>query len=145
MSEFSRNPSRRDGVNPICKPCRRVYDHERYERIQGRAIEYRPLRSEWGRKAWLRSLKSGIPCADCGRVYPTPVMQWDHKPGFEKLGEISVDFWGKSRDDVLAEIAKCDLVCTNCHTMRTFERSGWALRWLKEELIAYDVAWTSAA
>jgi hypothetical protein len=65
-------------------------------------------------------------------------MQWDHRPGFEKLGDISVDFWGKSRDEVLAEIAKCDLVCAKCHAIRTFERSGWALRWLKDDATIYD-------
>ena len=72
-------------------------------------------------------------------------MQWDHKPGFEKLGDISADFWDKSRQEVLDEIAKCDLVCTNCHTIRTFERSGWALRWLREKLTRYDADWENAA
>ena len=66
-------------------------------------------------------------------------MQWDHKPGFEKLGDISADFWDRTRDDILAEIAKCDLVCANCHAVRTFGRSGWGLRWLAEELTAYMV------
>ena len=65
-------------------------------------------------------------------------MQWDHKPGFEKLGDISADFWGRSRADVLAEIAKCDLVCVNCHTIRTFQRSGWHLRWLSDVSDDYD-------
>jgi len=65
-------------------------------------------------------------------------MQWDHKPGFEKLGDISADFWGRSRDDVLAEIAKCDLVCTNCHAIRTFSRAPWGPKWLKEDEVTYD-------
>lgn len=29
------------------------------------------------------------------------------------------------REAVLEELAKCELVCTNCHTIRTFERAGW--------------------
>ena len=64
-------------------------------------------------------------------------MQWDHKPGFEKLGDVS-DFWGRSRSEVLAEIAKCDLVCANCHAVRTFDRSPWGHKWLKEEAPSYD-------
>jgi hypothetical protein len=127
----------------MCKPCRRIYDHERYARIHGREIDYQPLRSEPSRKAWLRSLKDGTPCTDCGRSYPPQVMQWDHKPGFEKVGDISADFWDRTREDVLAEIAKCDLVCTNCHAIRTFERSGWALRWLMDEWTPYDVGWAA--
>lgn len=100
----------------------------------------RPQHSERGRTAWLRSLKEGKPCSDCGGLFPYQVMQWDHRPGFKKLGEISVDFWGRTRDEVLAEIAKCDLVCANCHAVRTFARNGCALRSLRDELITYDVA-----
>ena len=124
LSDFSKNAARKDGVHSICKACRRIYDHERYVRIHGRDVAYNPQRSERGRGAWLRGLKEGVPCADCGKVYPPQVMQWDHRPEYEKVGEISVDFWGKTREDVLAEIAKCDLVCANCHAIRTFERSG---------------------
>lgn len=138
LSEFSKDRARRDGVQTMCRPCRRVYDRERYERTHGRSIPYRPKRSEPGRGAWLRSLKEGRACADCGRVYPPQVMQWDHKPGFEKVGDVSQAFWGRTRVDVLAEIAKCDLVCTNCHIVRTFTRSDWGQKWLSEDALAYD-------
>lgn len=139
LNEFSKNAGRRDGVQSMCKACRRAYDHERYQRIEGRTIVYRPLRSERGRGAWLRSLKEGKPCTDCGRVYPYQVMQWDHKPGFEKLGDVSGDFWGRTREEILAEIAKCDLVCANCHAIRTFTRAPWGAKWLRDEAVAYDV------
>ena len=133
-SEFHRNRTRRDGLQIYCRLCRASIDHERYERHVGHEVARgSPLRSEQGRGKWLTSLKAGRPCADCGRIYPHQVMQWDHRPGFEKLGEISVDFWGRTREEVLAEIAKCDLVCANCHALRTFARSGWHLKWLTEK------------
>lgn len=48
--------------------------------------------------------------------------QNDHVRG-DKVGNVS---WlmnrSQGRDKVLAEIAKCDLVCANCHRIRTFER-----------------------
>ena len=112
LSEFPRNPGRRDGVHSICKTCRRIYEHERYERLHGKTIEYRPLRSERGRGAWLRSLKEGRACTDCGRAYPPQVMQWDHKPGYEKVGDISEAFWGT--------------------------RSEWGKKWLKEQSTEYE-------
>lgn len=141
LSAFSKNRRRKDGLHSICKACRAKYDHERYEIAQGRAMPMRPQRSERGRTAWLRSLKESRPCSDCGGIFPYQVMQWDHRPGFEKLGDISADFWGRPREEVLAEIAKCDLVCANCHAIRTFERSRCALRWLKDELVHYDITW----
>ncbi|HEY6957265.1 MAG TPA: hypothetical protein VI814_00395 [Candidatus Limnocylindria bacterium] len=138
LNEFSKHRGRRDGVQSMCRPCRRIYDRERYERIHGRTIPYRPNRSEPGRSAWLRGLKEGRACADCGTVYPPQVMQWDHKPGFEKVGDVSQAFWGRTREEVVAEIAKCDLVCANCHAIRTFTRSEWGQKWLRESALMYD-------
>jgi hypothetical protein len=120
-------------------------DHERYEREVGRSVPRSFQRSERGRTAWLRGLKESKPCADCGRVFPHQVMQWDHRPGSEKLGDISEDFWGRSREEILAEIAKCDLVCANCHAIRTFTRSNWGLRWLKDAPALYDLLVLDAA
>jgi len=54
-----------------------------------------------------------------------PSHAWDHLPGFPKLGDISNGLNGHSRDEILDEIAKCELVCTNCHAIRTFQRAGW--------------------
>ena len=123
LSEFHRNKLRRDGLQVYCKPCRAVIDHDYYERVRGTRVPTRVW--ERGRNAWLLSLKNGRPCTDCGRVFPPQVMQWDHLPGAPKLGEISTDFRGRSRELILQEIAKCELVCANCHTMRTFRRAGW--------------------
>lgn len=49
-------------------------------------------------------------------------MQWDHLPGQEKLGEISRLSTG-ARAVILREIAKCELVCANCHALRTARRA----------------------
>lgn len=49
-------------------------------------------------------------------------MQWDHKPEFEKLFTIG-KHWQFSEERILAEIAKCDLVCANCHAERTHQRA----------------------
>ena len=63
-------------------------------------------------------------------------MQWDHRPGTDKLFELSAGF-ARSRDEVRAEIAKCELVCTNCHTIRTVMRAEWGKKWLKEGSTPY--------
>jgi hypothetical protein len=123
LSEFHRHKNRRDGVQVYCKLCRAVIDRERYVRLRGTRV---PSRSwERSRAEWLLELKSGKPCTDCGRMFPPQVMQWDHLPGVPKLGDISTDFRGRSRADTLEEISKCELVCANCHAIRTFRRAGW--------------------
>ena len=58
-----------------------------------------------------------VPCADCGVEYPACVMDFDHK-GSEKKFQISNRYVG-SLSKLLAEIGKCDVVCANCHRIRT--------------------------
>lgn len=60
------------------------------------------------------------PCVDCGERYPYYVMEFDHVRG-TKLGNITFSVCNTA-NRLKAEIAKCDLVCANCHKVRTHER-----------------------
>jgi hypothetical protein len=71
-------------------------------------------------------------------------MQWDHLPGFPKLGNISTDFRWRSRQEILDEIAKCELVCANCHAIRTYERAGWGRIGELESTYMTDRSWRAA-
>ena len=63
------------------------------------------------------------PCADCGIQYPYYVMQFDHLPGFEKTVTPSqLPNIGSVRR-FKEEVAKCEVVCANCHAERTYTRS----------------------
>jgi hypothetical protein len=67
------------------------------------------------------ALKSG-PCKDCGQKFDPVCMQFDHVPSRgTKLGSVGL-FVTKSENELLAEIAKCDIVCANCHALRTKHR-----------------------
>ena len=72
----------------------------------------------------LRELK-GRPCMDCGGTFPPVVMDFDHRDGVTKMGNIGnlIKRWSWAR--LLTEIAKCDLICANCHRIRTAGRAGW--------------------
>ena len=62
------------------------------------------------------------PCADCGRRYPHYVLDFDHRNKETKLTSINqmINFHSYSKEKILAEIEKCDLVCSNCHRIRTY-------------------------
>jgi len=71
------------------------------------------------------------PCSDCGGRFPPVAMDWDHRDPTTKgtvLKEnghgVSMKTFarGHSWEKTLEEIAKCDLVCANCHRVRTHER-----------------------
>jgi hypothetical protein len=70
----------------------------------------------------LNTLKEANPCVDCKVSYPYYVMHFDHIGTAEKAGNVSTMLrnfgWGK----VLKEIQKCELVCANCHAIRTWKR-----------------------
>lgn len=51
-------------------------------------------------------------------------MTFDHLPGTAKRSEISTLLYSGYRRVLLDEIAKCELVCANCHAVRTFFRHG---------------------
>jgi hypothetical protein len=71
------------------------------------------------RRAKLNLLKMDRPCYDCGGVFPPECM---HIPGKEKLFQISKGI-SYPLEKVIDEIAKCQLVCSNCHLCRTVARN----------------------
>lgn len=74
------------------------------------------------RKEWYWSLKDR-PCSDCGNEYPSCCMEFDHVRGI-KISNVSVLFTrAASKKRILDEVAKCELVCANCHAIRTHNRT----------------------
>ena len=68
---------------------------------------------------WLRGLRL-VPCLDCGGRFPSYVMDFDHRDPRQKSFPITTArALLKARDELEAEIAKCDIVCANCHSVRT--------------------------
>lgn len=72
--------------------------------------------------AWMREVKGSRPCADCGGFFHPAAMTFDHLPGSTKRSDVSNLLYGGYRQVLLDEIAKCELVCANCHAVRTFNR-----------------------
>jgi len=66
-----------------------------------------------------------VPCMDCGRYFPPAAMDFDHVRG-EKLftvGAIISKMGGMvAIEAAQEEIKKCDIVCANCHRIRTAQR-----------------------
>lgn len=93
---------------------------ERYERN-------RPARTASMRKRYqterqrISEIKANTPCADCKGFFHPFVMDFDHVRG-EKLGDVSRLARSSTSEAVDAEIQKCELVCSNCHRLRTWNR-----------------------
>jgi hypothetical protein len=61
-------------------------------------------------------------CADCGYNAHPAALEFDHRPGTEKLFNVGEKIGAKDKQLIWDEIAKCDVVCANCHAIRTYNR-----------------------
>lgn len=81
-----------------------------------------PLRTEQNRR-YVESMRSQSKCVDCGEDNPI-VLQFHHRDGKEKYPISMYVRWSFSR--LKEELAKCDVVCANCHLIRHHnEQSGY--------------------
>lgn len=74
------------------------------------------------RSAYIDGIKLAAGCADCGYNNHPAALQFDHLPGTEKIGIIAHMRGNTSIAILNAEIAKCEVVCANCHAIRTAQR-----------------------
>ena len=116
---------RKDGALRFthCRECKAAYQRQWYARNRSRHLANvsaikRQLRAE--HRTIVEEAKR-VPCADCGVRYPPHVMDFDHVR-HPKLGEIGRMKGAVPTAKLLAEIAKCDVVCANCHRVRTHRR-----------------------
>ena len=70
-----------------------------------------------------RSLKN-VPCADCGLTFHPVCMDWDHISLEVKTCNVAQTY-SRGMKAFLAEMEKCEVVCANCHRLRTFYRKQY--------------------
>jgi hypothetical protein len=149
LDEFyrRRTGSRAGSYYERCKECflqrGRSYYYETREHqlilVKKRVQRYLQERLEFLAK------EKNKPCSDCGKVYPPWVMDFDHRDSTTKDGHVSDmlrrRMWGIVRTRL--EIAKCDLVCANCHRQRTHSRGKQNYVPVIEELrkVGYKFLW----
>jgi hypothetical protein len=77
------------------------------------ASEYLPV---------LRKYKEDSGCIDCESKYPHYMLEFDHRPEHRKLDNVYRVLKKYGVDMAWAEVSKCDVVCANCHKIRTWQR-----------------------
>ena len=113
-----------------CKECGRLRYHTNpeYRKAQIARTKFRHANNPeaWNarhrkyraaKKAALVAYKGGK-CADCENTFPDVCYDFDHRDPFAKSFTIAWEI-GKPLDELLQEVDKCDLVCRNCHAIRT--------------------------
>lgn len=72
------------------------------------------------RKIWEMKESSG--CVDCKESYPHYMLDFDHLPEYNKSDSPTAILHRYSWEKAMKEIEKCDIVCKNCHAIRTWSR-----------------------
>jgi hypothetical protein len=124
LSEFNWRRRRRQQLDNLCRPCRSEYHAEHYQANRERYIDQARERKKalaLERTTYLLDYFVSHPCVDCGESDPV-VLEFDHLA--DKLFDIGQSLPYRNWQSILAEIAKCDVVCANCHRRRTGKRRG---------------------
>ena len=125
VEEFAFRSKAKGTRKSQCRACtsasdKVAYRGDRAEKIRNRAKAHK---ADLIQRLW--DYKQGKKCADCPQTDPR-VFEFDHLPEFTKSKDISAMIRdGNSWERILEEIAKCDIVCANCHRIRGYERGGW--------------------
>lgn len=71
-------------------------------------------------RRYIQEIKEGAICVDCNIKYPYYVLQFDHLK--DKIMGVARMAVSHNLEQIKNEIAKCEIVCANCHAHRTWVR-----------------------
>lgn len=104
-----------------CKVCHAAYRKKHYQENRSKYID-KARRNELEYKRQYYEWLSTKSCTDCG-ISDIRVLEQDHLG--DKEYNISAKIGGITLEAMMPELNKCEVVCANCHRIRTITRGGW--------------------
>lgn len=124
--EFNKNKNKKDGLNNICKICSRNRSRKYYQ-LNAIAHKNNIMRQNKKYKnIILQSLCMYLldnECKDC-KNKDIRVLEFDHLRD-KKFNISKMVSRSYSWNTILIEINKCDIICRNCHAIRTAKRANY--------------------
>ena len=118
---FSANKAKKDGLQSQCKECRKVYFKKHYQDNKQYYIDRSMVRKKRVQREFIEWL-SGRSCMDCG-IADIRVLEFDHRGDKEYNVSHLINLGRETA--AYKEIEKCDIVCANCHRIRTSKQFNW--------------------
>jgi hypothetical protein len=124
LDDFNWRRKSRGQRDNLCRECRADYKHEHYLANRQRYVDQARVRKQvlaLERTIYLIEYFRTHPCVDCGE-HDAVVLEFDHlgDKSFDVAQALPYRRW----QSLLDEIAKCEVVCANCHRRRTARRRG---------------------
>lgn len=113
------------GYKGYCKQCQNERQRVRYKLSPEKRKKqvYKAVKARKKRLCEEVDKIKSVPCTDCNQSFPPYVMDFDHLDSNRKIDGVSkITRSGLSKEKILIEISKCDVVCSNCHRIRTHNR-----------------------
>ena len=96
----------RYSTGPYCRPCSKAYYKERLAE----------------RRAYIHAVKTAVGCEMCGYNAHPAALEFDHIDPTTKKHSIGRELISLSMKKLKEEIAKCRVLCANCHQIHTYEQ-----------------------
>jgi hypothetical protein len=125
-SEFNWRYKSQGVLQSVCRDCSRArskdfYESQREDEID-RSYEITKRRRIEAQRFMYEYLSYRV-CADC-REYDYSVLTFDHVRGEKKMEVSQIVQQGYSIEAFMSEVAKCEVVCFNCHMRREAKRKS---------------------
>lgn len=119
---------------PACDDCKRAVADYQASRPTATVGRDRGKKERTKRhKRVIDAIKSSRPCTDCRIHFPSFVLDFDHVPERGTKEKDISDLPSYSLSVILDELDKCEVVCANCHRLRTADRGRWELDFLSAQ------------
>ena len=126
IENFAIRNRARGSRQAMCKRCQSKYARSHYLTYRATYLQKARIRNAEQSKAnaeFLFDYLGQHPCTDCGER-DIVVLEFDHQR--DKVLDVSVlAREGYSLVRLKQEIAKCEVVCANCHRRRTAKQFNW--------------------
>ena len=120
LSEFSKKTKSKDGLQSYCVQCQKIMDAAYYAKCKVRTLK-RNEANKQKKRDWLNKYKQSLCCSRCGYHENVIALDFHHNDGKTKAGPIARLVYDWSITRLQTEIAKCDVLCANCHRVLHYE------------------------
>ena len=129
LDQFSFKDKSKNLYNSMCKACHNIYakaHHQRNHKKYLMRTRNRNIRIRDENVKYVYEYLKQHPCIDCGETNPIK-LEFDHRNGSDKVSNVSNLIRRNGLKSLQAEIAKCDVRCSNCHKVKTAKDQNWGM------------------
>ncbi len=124
LEEFGK---KKNSLQSWCRSCNTLYQQQWYMANREKhktGVRVSAARIKANMRKWMFAYFADKACVDCGNT-DYRVFQFDHVQGVKHTEVSDMIRRGYALEKIISEIAKCEIRCANCHTIKTGYSANW--------------------